>query len=134
MPNSPAKNQVSESAKFTLKNTPEIALWLLLTHFHLFSYYPVYFSYENYLRILRISYLHYVLYVVLYACKEKTIQMRFREIEKQLLDDGWSLVDVRGSHHQYKHPTKSGKVTIPNHRGDIPQRVVNSILKQAGLK
>ena len=60
--------------------------------------------------------------------------MRFREIEKQLLDDGWSLVDVRGSHHQYKHPTKSGKVTIPNHRGDIPQRVVNSILKQAGLK
>ena len=61
--------------------------------------------------------------------------MRFREIEKQLLDDGWSLVDVRGSHHhQYKHPTKTGMVTIPNHRGDIPQRVVNSILKQAGLK
>jgi predicted RNA binding protein YcfA (HicA-like mRNA interferase family) len=60
--------------------------------------------------------------------------MRFREIEKQLLDDGWSLVDVKGSHHQYKHQTKSGKVTIPNHRGDIPQRVVNSILKQAGLK
>ena len=38
------------------------------------------------------------------------------------------------AHHQYKHPTKTGKVTIPNHRGDIPQRVVNSILKQAGLK
>jgi predicted RNA binding protein YcfA (HicA-like mRNA interferase family) len=32
------------------------------------------------------------------------------------------------------NPSKSGKVTIPNHRGDIPQRVVNSILKQAGLK
>ena len=60
--------------------------------------------------------------------------MRFREIEKTLLDDGWALVDVKGSHHQYKHPTKKGKVTIPNHRGDIPQRVVNSILKQAGLK
>lgn len=60
--------------------------------------------------------------------------MRFREIEKQVLDDGWVLVDVKGSHHQYKHPTKVGKVTIPNHRGDIPQRVVNSILKQAGLK
>ncbi len=44
------------------------------------------------------------------------------------------LDDVRGSHYQYKHPTKKGKVTIPNHRGDIPQRVVNSILKQAGLK
>ena len=60
--------------------------------------------------------------------------MRFREIEKQLLNDGWLLVDVRGSHYQYKHPVKSGKVTIPNHRGDIPQRVVDSILRQAGLK
>lgn len=60
--------------------------------------------------------------------------MRFREIEKQLLDDGWVLADIRGSHHQYKHPVKSGKVTVPNHRGDIPLRVINSILKQAGLK
>ena len=64
--------------------------------------------------------------------------MRFRELERIVelfvLDDGWFLNDVRGSHHQYKHPTKSGKVTIPNHRGDIPLRVVNSILKQAGLK
>ena len=73
-------------------------------------------------------------YVLLYIRKEETIQMRFREIEKIVLNDGWELVDVKGSHHQYKHPTKSGKVTIPNHPGDIPQRVVNSILKQAGLK
>ena len=41
--------------------------------------------------------------------------MRFRELERIVLDDGWFLNDVRGSHHQYKHPTKSGKVTIPNH-------------------
>ena len=60
--------------------------------------------------------------------------MTFREIEKIVLDDGWRLADVRGSHYQYKHPTKSGKVTIPNHRGDIPQMVVISILKQAGLR
>ena len=60
--------------------------------------------------------------------------MRFREMEKMLLDDGWYLADVRGSHHQYKHPEKPGKVTLPNHHGDIPPRVVNSILKQAGLK
>ena len=59
--------------------------------------------------------------------------MRFREIEKQILNDGWYLVDVSGSHYQYKHPSKPGRVTIPNHRGDIPPRVVNSILKQAGL-
>lgn len=60
--------------------------------------------------------------------------MRFRELEKIVLDDGWFLSDVRGSHHQYRHSTKPGKVTIPNHRGDIPLRVVNSVLKQAGLK
>ncbi len=59
--------------------------------------------------------------------------MRFREIEKVILSDGWYLVDVSGSHYQYKHPSKPGRVTIPHHRGDIPQRVVNSILKQAGL-
>lgn len=35
--------------------------------------------------------------------------MRFREIEKIVLDDGWILVDVRGSHYQYKHPTKTGR-------------------------
>lgn len=59
--------------------------------------------------------------------------MRFREMEKILLEDGWTLVDVRGSHYQYKHDAKPGKVTVPNHRGDIPQRVVKSILKQAGI-
>lgn len=60
--------------------------------------------------------------------------MNFREIEKVILKDGWYLVDISGSHHQYKHPVKPGKVTIPKHPGDIPKRVVHSILKQAGLK
>ena len=46
--------------------------------------------------------------------------MKFREMESLLLKDGWLLVDIRGSHYQYKHPSKSGKVTVPNHRGDIP--------------
>ena len=60
--------------------------------------------------------------------------MRVREIEKIILNHDWYLVDDKVSHHQYKHPTKPGKVTLPNHPGDIPIRVVNSILKQAGLK
>jgi predicted RNA binding protein YcfA (HicA-like mRNA interferase family) len=60
--------------------------------------------------------------------------MNFREIEKVIKDDGWFVVSTEGSHHQYKHPVKHGKVTIPFHRGDIPARVINSILKQAGLK
>ena len=52
---------------------------------------------------------------------------------KLLENDGWYLVHVKGSHHQYKHPTKSGKVTIPNPRKDLPQATYKSILKQAEL-
>ena len=57
-----------------------------------------------------------------------------REIRKELKKDGWIEVDIRGSHIQLKHPTKKGKVTVPNHSGDIPIKTLNSILKQAGLK
>ena len=41
--------------------------------------------------------------------------MKFREIEKILLKDGWYQVKQKGSHHQYKHPCKMGKVTVPEH-------------------
>ena len=60
--------------------------------------------------------------------------MTFNEIEKILKVDGWTLKSTVGSHYQYTHPKKSGKVTVPNHKGDIPKGTVNSILKQAGLK
>lgn len=60
--------------------------------------------------------------------------MTFREVEKILLADGWYFKKARGSHHQYAHPTKPGKITIPRHIGDIDKGTVNSILKQAGLK
>lgn len=61
--------------------------------------------------------------------------MRFRELEKILKQDGWYEVNQTGSHHQYKHPTKPGKVTIPEHGGkDINLSVAKSIMKQAGLK
>lgn len=60
--------------------------------------------------------------------------MRFREVEKILLADGWKYKNARGSHHFYIHPTKPGKITIPNHPGDLDQRTVKSILKQAGLE
>lgn len=59
--------------------------------------------------------------------------MRFREIEKIILADDWRLKNVRGSHYSYTHPIKPGKVTIPNHPGDLPPVVVKQILKQAGL-
>lgn len=60
--------------------------------------------------------------------------MRFRDVEKMLLSDGWVLKGARGSHRQYIHPTKKGKVTIPYHSGDLDPKTVDSILKQAGLK
>ncbi len=58
------------------------------------------------------------------------------EMEKLIKKDGWFLASVEGSHHQYKHPTKKGKVTIPFHSRpkDLKPRDVKSILKQAGLK
>lgn len=59
--------------------------------------------------------------------------MRFREIEKIILADGWRFKNARGSHYSYRHPTKPGKVTIPNHSGDLDPRTIKSILRQAGL-
>ncbi|MCP3653959.1 type II toxin-antitoxin system HicA family toxin [Herbaspirillum sp.] len=53
---------------------------------------------------------------------------------KLLKADGWSLVHTVGSHHQFKHPTKPGKVTVPHPKKDLPLATQNSILKQAGLK
>ncbi len=40
--------------------------------------------------------------------------MRFREADRMLKDDGWYVSDISGSHYQYKHPTKPGKVSVPN--------------------
>jgi predicted RNA binding protein YcfA (HicA-like mRNA interferase family) len=48
---------------------------------------------------------------------------------------GWHLNRTRGSHRQYKHPTKSGTVTIAGHpQDDLHPKTENSILRQAGLK
>jgi predicted RNA binding protein YcfA (HicA-like mRNA interferase family) len=52
---------------------------------------------------------------------------------KKIRADGWSLVHTVGSHHQFKHPTKPGKVTVPHPKKDLPMPTVRSILKQAGL-
>ena len=60
--------------------------------------------------------------------------MRFKELERILLKDGWYLAHVSGSHYQYKHNFKSGKITIPRHNKKLNIKTANSILKQAGLK
>lgn len=52
-----------------------------------------------------------------------------------LEDDGWQLRSTRGSHMQFIHPTKPGRVTVPFHGNrDLSKGVVASIRKQAGLK
>ncbi len=61
--------------------------------------------------------------------------MKVRDIIKVIEADGWYQVDTRGSHRQYKHPTKVGRVTIAGHPGDdIAAGTLNSILKQAKVK
>jgi predicted RNA binding protein YcfA (HicA-like mRNA interferase family) len=59
--------------------------------------------------------------------------MDSRTIIKKIEADGWYLVKVRGSHHQFKHPTKKGRVTVTHPRKDLPIGTERSILKQAGL-
>ena len=60
--------------------------------------------------------------------------MTSSKVIELLRSDGWYLVGQQGSHRQYKHPTKSGRVTVPHPVKDLPKGTVNSILKQAGLK
>lgn len=48
--------------------------------------------------------------------------------------DGWVLVAAKGDHHQFKHPAKPGRVTIPHPRKDMPAGTAHSVLRQAGLK
>ncbi len=61
--------------------------------------------------------------------------MKVRDVLKLLGSDGWYLVATEGSHRQFKHPTKKGRVTVPGKpNNDLPIGTLNSILRQAGLK
>lgn len=57
-----------------------------------------------------------------------------KDMEKIIINDGWVLKAQIGSHRQYTHPIKKGKVTIPFHNKDLTKGTENSILKQAELK
>jgi predicted RNA binding protein YcfA (HicA-like mRNA interferase family) len=61
--------------------------------------------------------------------------MKVREVMAMLERDGWYQVAMKGSHRQYKHPTKPGRVTVAGKPGhDLAPGTLNSILKQAQLK
>ncbi|MBE9194733.1 type II toxin-antitoxin system HicA family toxin [Synechocystis sp. LEGE 06083] len=60
---------------------------------------------------------------------------KVRDIIKLLESNGWFLVNTVGSHRQFKHPTKTGKVTVSGKLSDdVRKGTLASILKQAGLK
>ena len=61
--------------------------------------------------------------------------MKVRDVIRVIEQSGWRLVRTRGSHRQYKHPTKPGLVTLPGKPGDeLAPGTLNSVFKQAGLK
>ncbi|MDR1337753.1 MAG: type II toxin-antitoxin system HicA family toxin [Rickettsiales bacterium] len=57
-----------------------------------------------------------------------------KEMISLITADGWVEVSVRGSHHNFKHTTKLGRVTVPHPKKDLDSVTAKSILKQAGLK
>jgi predicted RNA binding protein YcfA (HicA-like mRNA interferase family) len=61
--------------------------------------------------------------------------VKVKELVAAIEHDGWTLARTKGSHRQFRHPTKPGTVTIAGHANvDMPPGTVNSVLKQAGLK
>jgi predicted RNA binding protein YcfA (HicA-like mRNA interferase family) len=65
--------------------------------------------------------------------RKKKMPKRPKEMEKEILADGWIFKNQEGSHRHYVHPTKPGKVTIPFHSRELTKIVEKSIRKQAGL-
>jgi predicted RNA binding protein YcfA (HicA-like mRNA interferase family) len=60
--------------------------------------------------------------------------MDSKQIIRRLEADGWRLARVKGSHHQFRHPDKSGLVTVKHPDQDIPAGTLASIARQAGWK
>ena len=62
--------------------------------------------------------------------------MKVRDVIRMIVKDGWYLVRQKGSHKQYKHPSKKGLVTIAAHKmsDEIRQGTYISIIKQAQIK
>jgi len=60
--------------------------------------------------------------------------VKVRKLIRLLVQDGWYLVATKGSHYQFKHPVKTGKVTVPVHESkDVPTGTVGKIYKDAQL-
>jgi len=60
--------------------------------------------------------------------------MKSRDVIKALEADGWVEVAQAGSHKQFRHPVKKGRVTVPHPKRDLPIGTLRSVEKQAGIK
>ena len=61
--------------------------------------------------------------------------MQVREVIRRLTNGGWQLVATRGSHRQYKHPEKPGRVTVAGKLStDLAPGTLKSIARQSGLR
>jgi predicted RNA binding protein YcfA (HicA-like mRNA interferase family) len=60
--------------------------------------------------------------------------MNSREIIRRLEAAGWYRVGQRGSHVQFRHPEKSGRVTVPHPERDVPAKTLKSIERQPGIR
>jgi predicted RNA binding protein YcfA (HicA-like mRNA interferase family) len=61
--------------------------------------------------------------------------MKVREVISKITADGWYLARTRGSHRHFKHPSKTGIVTVAGKPSDdVPPGTLRSILQQAGLR
>ena len=57
-----------------------------------------------------------------------------RDVIKALEADGWFQVAQRGSHRQFKHAVRPGRVTVPHPKRDMPVGTLKAIERQSGLK
>jgi predicted RNA binding protein YcfA (HicA-like mRNA interferase family) len=94
---------------------------------------PCFLLFFIHIFIIRIDIIRIIFYYN-NARRKTKIPMKPREMEKLILADGWMFKNQEGSHKNYIHPTKPGKVTIPFHTKYLPKGTENSIKKQAGLK
>jgi predicted RNA binding protein YcfA (HicA-like mRNA interferase family) len=61
--------------------------------------------------------------------------MKVRDTIKLIEADGWRLVSIKGSHRQFKHLFKKGRVTIAGKLDmDLHPKTLKSILKQADIE
>jgi predicted RNA binding protein YcfA (HicA-like mRNA interferase family) len=56
------------------------------------------------------------------------------DVIRRLRPEGWELHHVKGSHHQFRHPERQGKITVPHPKRDLPEGTLRSIFRQAGWK